>query len=111
MPRSLSVKTGLLAFGVLLLVGLSIAHASSAEISRAVPGGITVYVVPTEALADIDGNGVVDHRDLMAIRRKLGLLSGPDAVEDINRDGTVDVLDLAIVARYFGLEVQQWRSG
>ena len=111
MPRSLSVKTGLLTFGVLLILGLSIAHATSVTISRPVPGGITVYVVPTEVLADIDGSGVVDQKDLMAISRKLGLLSGPDAVEDINRDGAVDVLDLAIVARYFGLEVRQWRGG
>ena len=56
--------------------------------------------------ADIDDNGKVDHKDLLAISRKLNTLPGGDALKDINNDGTVDVLDLAIAAQYFGWEAK-----
>ena len=84
-----------------------IAYAASVQVSRPIPSDITVNVLSIQALADIDGNGIVDDLDLEAIRAKLGTRPNGILPEDINHDGIVDLFDLAIVARYFGLEVSQ----
>lgn len=84
-----------------------IAYAASVQVSRPIPSGITVNVLSIQALADIDGNGIVDDLDLEAIRAKLGTRPNGILPEAINHDGIVDLFDLAIVARYFGLEVSQ----
>ena len=89
----------------MLALGLGIASATPGEISRSVPGSITINVVSIEALADVDGNGIVDQRDLMAVTGRLGTPAAPGEPEDVNRDGIIDVLDLAVIARFLGLEV------
>lgn len=91
----------------LIALGLGIAYATSAQVSRSVPGGITVNIIPIQSLADIHGDGKVDHQDLMAVIGGLHTRPAGGATEDINHDRTVDVLDLAIVARYFGREVDE----
>ena len=90
----------------LLAFGLGIQYASSAEISRSVPGRITINFLTIQASADIDGNGVVDHRGLMVMAAKLNTYPAGKSREDINHDGLIDVLDLAIVAQYFGQRVE-----
>ena len=47
-----------------------------------------------DATGDVDGNGVVDAKDLAALLAAWGTKGGP---ADLNGDGTVDSLDLAIV--------------
>ena len=97
---------GALTIAVLLVaIGLGIAYAASVEISRDVPGAITINFVSIQESADIDGNGKVDRQDLEAVARKLNSRSDGEVREDINHDGIVDVADLAIVARYFGQPV------
>ena len=96
---------GLMAWLAVMVAG--IAYAASVQVSRPIPNGITVNVLSIQALADIDGNGIVDDLDLKAIRAKLGTRPNRILPEDINHDGIVDLFDLAIVARYFGLEVSQ----
>ena len=101
-----TIGTTTLVIAMLVLVlGLSISYATSAQIFRPVPGSITINLVPIEELADIDGNGKVDHRDLVAVARVLNTRPASDMREDINHDGIIDVFDLAIVARYLGREV------
>ena len=112
------IKTALIIALSILVLALGIAYATSVEISREVPGGITInnIIPPTptseppkgdpDERADIDGNGVIDFRDLQAIARKLNTHPASGMDEDVNQDGTIDVLDLAIAARFLGQEVQ-----
>ena len=88
-----------------LAFGLSVAFAASSQVSRSVPGSITINLVTIEESADINRDGKIDQQDLLAITRKLDTIAAFGAREDINHDGVVDVLDLALVARFFGLEV------
>ena len=86
-------------------LGLSIPYAASASISRPVGGSGTINILPIQASADVDGNGIVDGQDLLAVARKLNTVPAGHAREDVNRDSVIDVIDLAIVARYSGQEV------
>ena len=54
---------------------------------------------------DVDGNRIVDQRDLMAVNRRLDTPAAPGEPEDVNRDGIIDVLDVAVIARFLGLGV------
>ena len=85
-------------------LGLGIPYAASASISRPVGGSVTINILPIQASADVDGNGIVDGQDLLAVARKLNTMPAGDAREDVNRDSVIDVIDLAIVARYSGQE-------
>ena len=95
-------KTGLMIGLVALVAGAAIVYAAVTEISRPVPGGMTVNVVPIERSVDVNDDLLVDPLDLMAIARKMGSRPASPVREDINHDGRIDVLDLAIVARYLG---------
>ena len=75
------------------------------EISRDIPGSVTINLVPIEASLDLDRSGRVDRADLQAIAEKLGTIAGPGDREDINNDGVIDVSDLAIAALHLGEEV------
>ena len=86
-------------------LGVSVAYGGASEISRSMPGSVTINVVSIQQLADINGSGTIDGPDLTAVTTKLNSEPAPGAPEDINRDGEIDVLDVAIVARYFGQEV------
>ena len=55
---------------------------------------------PTEA--DVNGDGVVDHEDLVLVAAALGTVNGR---ADLNGDGFVDLLDLVLVALRFGSAV------
>ena len=93
---------------MLVLAGLlvfSIASASTVRISKLVPGSVNINVISIQAMADVDGNGMVDGQDLLAVAGAIGTQPGDNPPADINRDGVVDVFDLALVARYFGQEV------
>ena len=90
---------------LVLALGLGVAYAASSQVSRSVPGSITIHLVTIEEPADINRDGKVDRQDLLAVTRKLDTLAGLGLREDVNHDGVVDVLDLAIVARFFELEV------
>ena len=94
-----------------LVIGLGITDASSVEISRSVPGNITINYLPIEATADINCDGIIDGQDLTAIARLLNAHPVGKAREDVSGDGAIDVFDLAIVARYFGQEVEICLSG
>ena len=100
------IRTPLIAALLALGLGLSSAYAASVEISRHVPAGLTINVLPIEASADVDGDSRVDRYDLIAVAKKLGTRPARGETADINHDGIIDVVDLAIVARYFGLEAQ-----
>ena len=88
-----------------LVAGVAVAYAAAGEISRPVPGGMTISAVPIKASADVNRDLVVDRHDLMAVVRNMGSRPVSPVREDINHDGRIDVLDLAIVARYLGEEV------
>ena len=104
--QSIAIKTVLIPSLLVFAVGLGIAYGTSAEISRDIPAITVINVISLADLADIDGDGKVDRRDLMAIATKLNTRPAEDAREDINHDGAIDVSDLAIVARYFKREAQ-----
>ena len=88
-----------------LALGLGVAYAASANISKSVHGSITINLLTIGEPADVNRDGRVDRQDLLAVSRKLDTLAVLGMREDINHDGVVDVLDLAIVARFFGLGV------
>ncbi len=91
----------LIALCLLALAG-SMAYASTREISRDVPGSVTINLVPIEASLDLDGSGIVDRADLQVIAGKLGQTVGPGDRGDINNDGRIDVRDLAVGGLYLG---------
>ena len=103
--RTIGITTPLLVVLLALLLGLGIAYAASREISRDIPGSITINIVSIEEILDFDRDGSIDHLDLLAVSRKLNTRAVGDVPEDVNGDGVVDVLDLAIVASYFGRDV------
>ena len=94
-------KNHLLMAGVLVLaLTLGIAYATPVEISRSVPGSITLAnILP---LGGVDGDGKVDLQDLQAVASKLDTRSTPGASEDTNNDGIIDMPDLAIMAQNLG---------
>jgi len=49
--------------------------------------------------AGVNGNGVVNILDLVAICMRYGTRVQSDVLEDVNRNGTVDLLDLVLVSR------------
>ena len=49
--------------------------------------------------ADVNGDGVVNILDLVAICLRYGTRVQSDVLEDVNRNGTVDLLDLVLVSR------------
>ncbi len=59
------------------------------------------HILGTSCPADINGDGVVDVLDLLAVLSAWGPCE-PDGPEDINEDGTVDVLDLLEVLNAWG---------
>ena len=71
-------------------------------------GGAQPTAVPTVAKAcagDIDGDRVVDIKDLGRLRAAYGLKSGDlafEVVADLDRDGSVDVKDLALLGANYG---------
>ena len=87
-------------------LGLGIAYGASVENSSSVPGGVTINIVPIQASADVNGDGIVDRGDLAAVTRKLGTHPAGRARENINHDGAIDIIDLTIIAQYFGQRVQ-----
>ncbi len=101
----ISLAVAVLLFGICL----EVIRADSVQISRSVPGNVTLHVVSGAGRADVDRSGKVDHRDLLAISKKFqsrpaaGSSEGPD--EDVNQDGVIDVLDLAAIGRFFDLKV------
>ena len=99
-------KTLLITGVVAGLLVFTIASASSARISKSMPGSVNINVISIQEMADVDGNGIVDHLDLQAVAGAMGTQPVDSAREDVNRDGVVDVLDLALVARYIGREVE-----
>ena len=94
-----------------LVLGLGIAYATSTEITRSVPGSITINYLPIQASSDINCDGIIDGQDLKAVARLLNAHPLGKAREDVNGDGAIDLFDLAIVARHFGQEVQICLSG
>ena len=96
------IKAALTIALFLLAIGLGAIHGGVSDITRPVPGRITVNVLSIQASADVDGNGRVDIGDLKEVSRKLNTSTTRRIREDINHDGVVDVVDLAIVARHFG---------
>ena len=52
---------------------------------------------------DLDGDGVVDHHDIVEVVHNLGLCDDPDNCPwDVNGDGIVNGRDVAAVAMHFG---------
>ena len=94
-----------------LVLSLGIAYANSTDISRSVPGSITINYLPIQATADINCDGTIDSQDLRAVAGLLNTHPAGVVREDVNDDGAIDVIDLAIVARHFGQEVEICLSG
>lgn len=94
-----------------LVLGLGIAYATSTEITRSVPGSITINYLPIQAPYDINCDGIIDEQDLVAVARLLNTHPAWEVREDVNGDGAIDVIDLARVDRRFGQEVQVCLSG
>ena len=53
-------------------------------------------VVPSQVTPDVNGDGVVDMRDLVLVAGRLG--KAAENREDVNGDGVVNILDLVLVA-------------
>ena len=88
-----------------LTVGLGVGYAASANISKSVPGSITINLVTVQGVADVNRDGRVDQQDLLAVSRKLDTYANFGEPEDLNQDGFIDVLDLATVARFLETEI------
>ncbi|TVQ59943.1 MAG: hypothetical protein EA379_09485 [Phycisphaerales bacterium] len=58
--------------------------------------------VPEPCDADLDGDGVVDIKDLMEVIAHMGAVGDPGDPGDVNLDGVVDFDDLAEVLSQFG---------
>ena len=101
---TIRIRSAIIIALVVLAIGIGVVRAGVGQISRPVPGGVTINLLPPHASADIDGNGKIDAQDLLAITGKLNTLAVGDAREDTNHDGVIDVVDLAFVARFLGLE-------
>jgi len=84
---------------------LTFSHPSylSKSVSAAAVAGTTV-TVPQETLlaGDINGDGVIDILDLVALGSQFGSTSPSPAAADVNGDGVVDIVDIVLVARNFG---------
>jgi hypothetical protein len=55
--------------------------------------------------ADLNGDGVVDIRDIAIVSKAFGSEPGDpnwNPIADVNEDGKVDMRDVALVARYYG---------
>lgn len=64
---------------------------------------LTIEFAPAPCPWDLDGDGVVDHHDLLEIIRNMGPCDDPDSCPfDVNGDGVVNGRDVASVARHFG---------
>jgi hypothetical protein len=60
--------------------------------------GVAVVIDPDPGMADLTGDGVVDHRDLV---RLIEGLDGDNELLDLNSDGTVGILDVtALLQRW-----------
>ncbi len=65
-------------------------------------------LAPVKLLAgDVDGNGVIDITDAVAIGTAFGNAASNPAA-DLNDDGAVNVLDLILLAVNFGAETSTW---
>ena len=118
--RRTGIRLALVVGLVVLGLGAAIAYAASVEISREVPGSVTINLVthvplPTsspvapgraDAVLDVDRSGRIDSADLRAIAIKIGTTVIGEVKEDVNGDGSVDVLDLAGAASHFGQEAR-----
>ena len=89
---------------VALALVMALQQAAAFQVSRPVAGRAALNILPIQASADVNGDGVVDHLDLEAVSSGLSTLSEGDR-RDVNGDDVTDVADLAIVARYIGQEV------
>jgi hypothetical protein len=64
--------------------------------------GSTVSVPTVTLLAgDINGDGMIDILDLVAVGAQFGSSSPSPATADANGDGTVDIIDIVLVAKNF----------
>jgi hypothetical protein len=64
--------------------------------------GSTVTVPQVTLLGgDINGDGVIDILDLVAVASQFGSSSPTPAAADINADGQVDIIDIVLVAKNF----------
>jgi hypothetical protein len=52
--------------------------------------------------ADVNGNGIVDIKDIIAIQQHFGPTTSLNSRYDLNGDGVVDDMDVAICASYYG---------
>ncbi len=59
-------------------------------------GTVTLWQITSQVKPDVNGDGVVDMRDLVLVAGRLGLSAVNPA--DVNGDGTVNTLDLVLVA-------------
>jgi len=62
-------------------------------------------------LGDVNGDGVIDGRDITLIARAMGSRPGDsnwNPACDLNGDGVVDSTDLAIAEAHFELTFDQW---
>ena len=102
--RTAGFRNILILSALLLALGISISYATSVEVSRDIPGSITINLLSPQQSADLNDSRRVDTADLLAILRRFNTRHGAAVPEDINHDGIIDVLDLVLVARYFGEE-------
>ncbi len=93
---------------VLLLSGLlaltaGIAYATYLQISRPLPAVVRVVSDESpELVGDVDGNGVVDIRDLVLVAASFNTSPPANPLADVNKDGIVNLFDLALVSINFG---------
>ena len=64
-------------------------------------GTVLLWELAPRVRADVNGDGVVDIRDLVAVANSIGQ-TGRNNDADVNGDGVVDILDVIIVAAAIG---------
>ncbi len=98
-PQSLNITT------TIQITDIELLNTADNEIATVGPVSTTITV---RLLADVNGDNVVNMKDIAIVARSFGSVIGPppssnwNLAADINYDGTVNMKDIALVARAFG---------
>ena len=87
------------------LVGVADAQCLELQLAGILPGDVTLNIPLNVLCGDVNGDGVVNSKDLVAVRNSLGEqgnLSGFNPEADLNQDGVINSQDLVQARNHLG---------